>query len=400
MPLQLSDHIRTLLRDHDCVIIPDFGGLIADYAPAQIHPVRHTLAPPAKRVAFNQALTRNDGLLVAALSRTLHITPQEAQAQVEAAVQRLASELANDRRVELTGIGIFRRAGEQGIAFEYTGTDNLLAASYGLPELISRPVRATDALLARDRQVAVPQLAAGRARRGARAFKVAVVAATVGLVLSANYLIALRQGYLPAQLTIDSTWLSPARFTAAQNPVARQQAALANNSWGSQEVMIVKLPVRAAATSVPKVVAAPASAVKSVMPAVVPVASPAVAVAAKPTPAGPVSDQARPKATPTKPVPGWEGAKTPDSKEDLTKTIKGRTGRYYLIAAGYTSLKNAEKGRQALARLGYKARVIEPGPGSRLFRLSAADFTDRTSADRQAEVLRKRLESNLWVYNY
>ncbi|UOQ77221.1 hypothetical protein MUN84_00290 [Hymenobacter sp. 5516J-16] len=40
----LSDHIRTLLRDHDCVIIPDFGGLIADYAPAQIHPVRHTLA--------------------------------------------------------------------------------------------------------------------------------------------------------------------------------------------------------------------------------------------------------------------------------------------------------------------------------------------------------------------
>ena len=77
--MQLSDHIRTLLRDHDCVIIPDFGGLIAEYAPAHIHPVRHTLAPPAKHVAFNQSLTRNDGLLVDALSGALHVTPTPAR---------------------------------------------------------------------------------------------------------------------------------------------------------------------------------------------------------------------------------------------------------------------------------------------------------------------------------
>ncbi|MCC3160852.1 hypothetical protein LJ737_26680, partial [Hymenobacter sp. 15J16-1T3B] len=36
--MQLTDHIQHLLRDHDCVIIPDFGGLIADYEPARLHP--------------------------------------------------------------------------------------------------------------------------------------------------------------------------------------------------------------------------------------------------------------------------------------------------------------------------------------------------------------------------
>ena len=141
--MPLSDHIRTLLRDHDCVIIPDFGGLIADYAPARIHPVRHTLAPPAKRVAFNQSLTRNDGLLVDALSARLNLSTAQARQLVREAVVRMQEELDANQRTELSGIGTFRRSAGRGLEFEYSGTDNLLSASFGLPELVSRPVRAT-----------------------------------------------------------------------------------------------------------------------------------------------------------------------------------------------------------------------------------------------------------------
>ncbi|RZK88838.1 MAG: SPOR domain-containing protein, partial [Hymenobacter sp.] len=66
--MTLSDHLRPLLRDHDCVIIPDFGGLVAEPAPARVQPAgRHLLSPPTRQVAFNQALTRNDGLLLDAL---------------------------------------------------------------------------------------------------------------------------------------------------------------------------------------------------------------------------------------------------------------------------------------------------------------------------------------------
>ncbi|RZK52859.1 MAG: hypothetical protein EOO59_13130, partial [Hymenobacter sp.] len=70
--MSLSDHLRPLLRDHDCVIIPDFGGLVAEYTAAKVQPAgRHLLSPPTRQVAFNQALTRNDGLLVDALRQQL-----------------------------------------------------------------------------------------------------------------------------------------------------------------------------------------------------------------------------------------------------------------------------------------------------------------------------------------
>ena len=143
--MHLADHIRPLLRDHDCVIIPDFGGLVADVSPARAQPGRQALSPPTKLVAFNQALTRNDGLLVDALSQHLGLSIAQAREAVRTAVAGLQQELDETNRTELPGIGIFRRAAGRGLAFEYTGTDNLLAAAFGLPELAARPVRATDA---------------------------------------------------------------------------------------------------------------------------------------------------------------------------------------------------------------------------------------------------------------
>ncbi|RSK25210.1 HU domain-containing protein [Hymenobacter metallilatus] len=392
----LSDHIRTLLRNHDCVIIPDFGGLIADYAPAQIHPVRHTLAPPAKRVAFNQSLTRNDGLLVDALSAQLNISTAQARQLVREAVLRMEQELESGLRTELSGVGVFRRAPGRGLEFEYTGAQNLLNASFGLPELVSRPVRATDALLARERPSAAPMLAASRSKKVARAFRAVSTVAIAGLVLSANYFFADMFGYLPEQLRLPIT--SGAAAAAATAPVAApvlsQQAALGNPAS------------ELAATPTPRV-ATPAKAVAEVTktPATQPVvvARPAVVatVVAKPA-AKPAVQTVKSKAAakPAPKAPGWEkAAATNATNGAASSTIKSRTGRYFIVAGSYTSLANAEKGRQALVRLGHPARVILPAPGSRQYMLSVADYPDRASADRQASILRKRM-GDLWIKNY
>ena len=69
-------------------------------------------------------------------------------------------------------------------------------------------------------------------------------------------------------------------------------------------------------------------------------------------------------------------------------TIKTRTGRYYVIAGAYGSLANAEKGRKVLAHTGHAAHIILPPFGSRLFRLTAADYSDLASAQREAQRLR------------
>jgi cell division protein FtsN len=115
----------------------------------------------------------------------------------------------------------------------------------------------------------------------------------------------------------------------------------------------------------------------------------------------PAATKAATKAATTKPkAPGWEkAAATNATAGAAAATVTSRTGRYYVIAGSYTSLANAEKGRQALVRLGHPARVLLPAPGSRQFMLSAADFSDRTSADRQASILRKRM-GDLWIKQY
>jgi len=48
--MDISSYISELLFEHDCVIIPNFGGFICNYKPADIHPIQNTVSPPAKAI--------------------------------------------------------------------------------------------------------------------------------------------------------------------------------------------------------------------------------------------------------------------------------------------------------------------------------------------------------------
>ena len=69
--MDIGSHIKILLFQHNCIIIPGFGGIVMQYAPASIHPSQHIFQPPHKSIAFNKSLTTNDGLL------TSHIANHE-----------------------------------------------------------------------------------------------------------------------------------------------------------------------------------------------------------------------------------------------------------------------------------------------------------------------------------
>jgi hypothetical protein len=45
------------------VIVPEFGGFIANYESAWINRQRALIFPPYKQILFNGNLTQNDGLL-------------------------------------------------------------------------------------------------------------------------------------------------------------------------------------------------------------------------------------------------------------------------------------------------------------------------------------------------
>ena len=73
----ISKEVCELLRAHDCVILPGFGGFVSGYAPASVHPVTHVFQPPHKHVLFNRNLKTDDGLLLNRLLPNLLLSYQE-----------------------------------------------------------------------------------------------------------------------------------------------------------------------------------------------------------------------------------------------------------------------------------------------------------------------------------
>ena len=58
--LNLSRHIESLLLDHNCVIIPGFGGFITQYTSARYIKEEGIFLPPYRNIIFNKELVLND----------------------------------------------------------------------------------------------------------------------------------------------------------------------------------------------------------------------------------------------------------------------------------------------------------------------------------------------------
>ena len=62
-PQQIEFAISQLLYQHDCVVLPEFGGFIARNKSAYFDAESSRLYPAHKQIGFNKQLTADDGLL-------------------------------------------------------------------------------------------------------------------------------------------------------------------------------------------------------------------------------------------------------------------------------------------------------------------------------------------------
>lgn len=127
-------HIQYLLHKHDCVIIPRLGALITQYEPARIE-ADGTVTPPARRVSFNADIQHSDGLLPAGIARREGISYQSAAAAVDAAVDRLFSDLALHGSCAIDGVGSLSRDEHGALIFEPDSRSIAGARYAGLPEV-------------------------------------------------------------------------------------------------------------------------------------------------------------------------------------------------------------------------------------------------------------------------
>ncbi|NLN31435.1 MAG: SPOR domain-containing protein, partial [Bacteroidales bacterium] len=130
--MDIISFIRELLFSHDCVIVPNFGGFVGNYAPARIDRATSTFYPPAKQISFNRNLRNNDGLLAGRISEHLQISFNDSVSLIEEFVSDIRSRLERKEKVVFENIGSFSVNHEGSIQFEPEGNVNYHRSSYGL----------------------------------------------------------------------------------------------------------------------------------------------------------------------------------------------------------------------------------------------------------------------------
>ncbi|MGP8216955.1 MAG: hypothetical protein ACLQQ4_15415 [Bacteroidia bacterium] len=138
--MQIEEHISELLFEHDCVIVPDFGGFIGNYAPARVDEVKHLFEPPRKKILFNKGLVQNDGLLANHLSICEKLTYAEALRQIANEVNRYRKELKEAKRVVFENIGVLFIDESSNLVFQPDEKANYLPEAFGLSAFYSLPV--------------------------------------------------------------------------------------------------------------------------------------------------------------------------------------------------------------------------------------------------------------------
>jgi nucleoid DNA-binding protein len=128
--VEINQYIKELLLLNDCVIIPEFGGFVANYKPATFE--NNQFYPPSKEIAFNNKLTSNDGLLINFISDSEGINYFEAKEKLNGFIEETLMNLERNRNVYFDGVGYLHYDSRENLQFEPQPKQNLLVDSYGL----------------------------------------------------------------------------------------------------------------------------------------------------------------------------------------------------------------------------------------------------------------------------
>lgn len=236
--MAIEKDIRELLYDHDLVIVPEWGGLLAHYRPARLDEARNLVHPPGKDLSFNRNLLRNDGLLADRISKREGIGFDQANGRIAADVNAWQQGLQRNGRVELPLIGIFYRDAEHNLQFDPDPRGQYLKDAHGLRPVAAVPVERTEGTPVITLPAAAQEVGTPTERRTTWVWAAAAVA---GLLFTGAALWAYRMGGPDATQWsgFDPFTDRPERTYLVPGPVA---------SAGVAQVAHVELPAEGAGT--------------------------------------------------------------------------------------------------------------------------------------------------------
>ena len=175
----IANYISDLLYRYDCVIVPDFGGFVANRVGAQVNNFTHTFSPPTKQITFNGLLKHNDGLLANYIASSENISFEKASSAISLSVIRWKNELQS-KSVKIENLGSLSLTENKKIVFEPLTTVNYLTESFGLSTIESPAI-------SRYKQQVKPLIASPRkeVKRGIPVF--VKYAATAAILLTIGF---------------------------------------------------------------------------------------------------------------------------------------------------------------------------------------------------------------------
>jgi len=359
--MNIEKHIRQLLFEQNCVIIPEFGGFIANYVSAEIHPIRHVFAPPSKYIAFNELLKVNDGLLISHIASNEDISRDDATKAVKEFVIKISEAINNNKKYYFEQIGNLYLNHEQKLQFDPDKTINYLSASFGLPDLIYKPIeRQINPLRVKDRPViksevneviqkdTINELSEQRKRTFSK-FQAALIPVLIFLAVAFGYFCFLDNG--------DNALSSFNPIPAKLLGIFHKKKIVTDN----KNVAIV-LPETTAVKKSEKtdMIAAEIETEKA------------------------------------KPVIKEEVIKKEKPKK-IVKKISKSSVRYYVIVGGFSSEANAEKLVTKLKEEGNNNAKVLPPVANNLHKVSLGDFETSNEAESKSKEIKYKF-SNAWIY--
>ena len=139
----ITNYLIELLKDNECVIVPEFGAFISQRRSATIDYANHRFMPPYKELVFNNKLTNNDDLLLNYIMQKENITKDEALDKIQKFVNQSAAILDVNFELELEGLGKLRNFSGDYV-FETKKDINILGDAFGLTSFNYQPIFRTE----------------------------------------------------------------------------------------------------------------------------------------------------------------------------------------------------------------------------------------------------------------
>ena len=375
----VHEYLKKLLYQYDCVVVPEFGAFLTHYQPAAFTETSGLYLPPRKRVAFNEALHFDDGILANYIMLHEPVTREGAQRHISLFVDQVREQVDVVGRFEFDGLGTFSRNEEGKLQFDPSLRHNFYGEAYGMlalpvqavnrPMVIEAPLEAVPVttlgpVLERDEDVILTPL------RPARPYW--QVAAAVLLVSSLgviSYFSVIKPGQ-PLQSSLD-----PANLF-------RVPAVFATRPAGAN-VTPKKVKITTKITPVPVPIA---------QPKVVPIPVKRVDIA--PAPSSELPKAAVEPITLPKPEPI-----SPTAPSAATHVRIGP--RYTVIAGVFSRKQSAMPLVNYLHKSGYPdAYILVQGKKALRYKVAAIGSDDKLEAQSEIPAISKMIGSTAWIYTH